>query len=412
MKLPVVFAISMTSNLVLATVLWLPRLGSPAAMNVPLPSAPGPAIHSAGTTVPAAVVQGPALTLPWRAIESDDYRQYIANLRAAGCPQWLIRDIFVGDIDHLYQQKHRTDPVDFEPWLSEDQRREVARGQSAKNLALRQEKRAVVKTLLGYEWDNHADEIWNWDLLTSLTLGFLPDDKAAQVLFRQGQATDDAQAGRGAANFILIAADRARLQSIYVGLQTDLAQLLDSPAFDELQLRGQQPFLVDQDLHFEGVSITSGELRELVRASKSVKDIARNEFVSARPLSEADQTARAAGFAAQVEKLLGAERFADYQRAQDADFRETFAFSQQNNLPKTAAIAVYDFRRTASGQADEIRQDGSLSADERTTALEVLKAATLNNVSAALGASFQNYLAGPGQWLATLVPPPTPVQTP
>jgi len=412
MKPPVFFALSTASNLALAAVLLLSRRGSPAATHALLPAAPSPAIHLTATSATAAGEQTPAPTVPWRAIESNDYPQYLANLRAAGCPPWLVRDIVVADIDDLYQQKHRTDPVYVEPWLSEDQRREVSRGQSAKNLALRLEKRAVVKTLIGYEWDNHADEIWNWDLLTSLTLGFLPDDKAAQVLHRQEQATDDAQAIRGAANFILIDADRANLKSVYDSLQTDLGRLLDSSEFDELQLRGQQPFLVDHDLHFDGVSITGGELREVVRASKPFKDIARNEFVSARPLAEADQMVQAAGFAAQVEAVLGAERFADYQRAQDPEFRETFAFSQQNNLPKTAAIAVYDSRRTASRQADEIQQDGSLSADERTTALAVLKAATLNNVSAAMGGSFQDYLAGPGQWLATLVPPPTPVQTP
>lgn len=31
--------------------------------------------------------------LDWRKIESADYRQYIANLRAAGCPEPVIRDI-------------------------------------------------------------------------------------------------------------------------------------------------------------------------------------------------------------------------------------------------------------------------------------------------------------------------------
>ena len=128
--------------------------------------------------------------------------------------------------------------------------------------------------------------------------------------------------------------------------------------------------------------------------------------------NEAQQNAQAANFTAQVKNLLGAEQFADYQRAQDGNFREIFAFSQQNNLPKQAAIAVYDSRQMASQQAAEIQNDGTLSADERATALEVLKAATRSHIASALGGSFQDYLAGPGQWIETLVPPPAQMQAP
>ena len=153
--------------------------------------------------------------VPWRLIASADYRQYIANLRAVGCPEWLVRDIIVADIDDLYEQKSRTDPVYFAPWQGADQRRKAARSRSAKLNALRQEKRALVKSLLGYEWENYGEEVWNQDLPTSLTLGFLPDDKATQVLSLKDQYTEAAQNVREDANFILIDDDRARLQSLY-----------------------------------------------------------------------------------------------------------------------------------------------------------------------------------------------------
>lgn len=411
MKPPIFLAISLTGNLLLATCFWGLRPASSPRTNGALPPAPSAAIQRPQSPQPA-VAEVAAPMVPWRLIESADYRQYIANLRGTGCPEWLIRDIIVADIDDLYQQKNRSDPVYFEPWLTEEQRREAAHSQSAKGQALRQEKRALVKALLGYEWDNHADEMWNWDLLTSLTLGFLPDDQAAQVLSRREQASADAQAIRGAANYILLDADRARLQSVYDSLQTDLARLLDSMELDELQLRAQQSFLVANDLHFDGVSLTGAELRNLVRASRSFKDLARNELIPDRPLSEAEQNAQAAGFTARVKDLLGAERFADYQRAQDANFREIFAFGQQNQLPQKTAIAVYESRQAASQQAVVIQGDGSLSADERATALAVLKAAAQNRISALLRGSFPEYLAGPGQWLETLAPPPAPTPAP
>ena len=38
----------------------------------------------------------------WRLLESPDYRTYIANLKAIGCPEQTIRDIIVADVDGLY----------------------------------------------------------------------------------------------------------------------------------------------------------------------------------------------------------------------------------------------------------------------------------------------------------------------
>ena len=227
-------------------------------------------------------------------------------------------------------------------------------------------------------------------------LGFLPDDQAAQVVSRRSKPTTTPKPSGARPNYILLDADRARLQSVYDGLQADLAKWLDPVAWDELQLRAQQSYLVVNDLHFDGVSLTGAELRNLVRASKSFQDLARNEFVPARPRPEAEQNAQAAGFTARVKQLLGAEQFADYQRAQDADFREIFAFSQQNHLPQTAAIAVYDSRQAATRQAAEIQGDASLSDDERATAFAVLTAAAQKSCFQVAAWQFSRLSGGTG----------------
>ena len=174
-----------------------------------------------------------------------------------------------------------------------------------------------------------------------------------------------------------------------------------------MQLRAQQGFLLANDIHFDGVTISREELREMVRLSKSFKDMAaETNLFRTGHCPKRSKPRQKAAFEAQVKSLLGPERFADYQRAQDSNFREIFAFSQQNNLPQSAAIKVYESRLNAGEQADEIQNDGSLSAGERAAALAVLKAATMNTVSSALGGSYHDYLQGPGQWLGTLAPPP------
>jgi hypothetical protein len=43
----------------------------------------------------------------WSQIESGDYRIYVANLRAIGCPEQTIRDIIMADVDSLYADRRQ-----------------------------------------------------------------------------------------------------------------------------------------------------------------------------------------------------------------------------------------------------------------------------------------------------------------
>src|SRR6185369_814692 len=38
----------------------------------------------------------------WANVESPDYRDYIAKLRAIGCPEETVRDIIIADVNKLY----------------------------------------------------------------------------------------------------------------------------------------------------------------------------------------------------------------------------------------------------------------------------------------------------------------------
>ena len=97
--------ISLLLNLGLAAALLRPTAPAPAA---PPPAAP--AVTPAPTVAapaarPRTVTQIVTNTLSqkfdWNAVESDDYKKYIANLRAIGCPEETIRDIITADVNKL-----------------------------------------------------------------------------------------------------------------------------------------------------------------------------------------------------------------------------------------------------------------------------------------------------------------------
>src|SRR5581483_11295145 len=44
-------------------------------------------------------------TVDWRSVESEDYKKYIANLRATGCPEETIRDIIVAVVNKPFESR-------------------------------------------------------------------------------------------------------------------------------------------------------------------------------------------------------------------------------------------------------------------------------------------------------------------
>lgn len=401
MKLSHLLIASITCNVALAIVFLA---GRPLAKPDLRPLAtPAPGIARTVALAPA-VAPAPVTIVPWRQIESADYRQYIANLRAVECPEWLVRQIIVADIDDLYGQRARLEPLQFNPWQGADERSGATRNRAARLTALRQEKLALVKSLLGCEYENIADKIWNQDLFSTLKHGFLPDEKAARVLFLEHEYAGAAQNIREDAHFILLDEDQRKLQSLYEGFQGALAGELDAAELEEFQLRAQQRFLIADDIHFDGVTVTSGELREIVGFSKSVRDMAREEVGLDNSSSEAERMSRMDSFNVQVKSLLGAARFADYERAQNFEFRNILEFAERSDLPQDAAVRVYELRENTGRQAAEIRGDASMSAEERVAALVILRSAALRNIASAFGDNCQNYLSSSGQWLNEIAP--------
>lgn len=68
-------------------------------------------------------------TFSWRQIESSDYRTYLANLRAVGCPDQTVADIIKADVHSLYSHKRSelgiSETADSGPWSALEERRVV-----------------------------------------------------------------------------------------------------------------------------------------------------------------------------------------------------------------------------------------------------------------------------------------------
>src|SRR3989442_340408 len=103
-------AVSFALNLFLAAAYWFgfPHSPGPVQQVVEEPISPqSSALVSEKTMTNTVTIAAPAKLLDWRTVESDDYKKYIANLRAVGCPEKTVRDVIIADVNELYRQRYR-----------------------------------------------------------------------------------------------------------------------------------------------------------------------------------------------------------------------------------------------------------------------------------------------------------------
>ena len=94
-------------------------------------------------------------SLDWRSVESEDYRHFIANLRAIGCPEKTIADIIRADVNELFQSRRKALADSTEGFKFWKPGNPFARAMNPEMLQKQQEltreQRAILEELLGKE---------------------------------------------------------------------------------------------------------------------------------------------------------------------------------------------------------------------------------------------------------------------
>ena len=419
MNARVLFMLSLAVNLVLGLFLVHQLISRPDSshssnMVTPPPTDPGPKAPSSPS--PALVLDSqhstPARTFTWEAVESPDYREYIANLRAIGCPEETIRDIIVADVDKLYAAKRREargEPKPFEYWKTGNPWGEPMDAEHmAQARALHKEKLEVLQQL-GIKPDlkmRMAGFIEVEDTLDTM-FGFLPEDKQVSVVQMmqdmQAEMVEAAQDGGW---------DPEAMHAAQKDMEAALKEQLTPEEFRDYELRmsttantmrsqlagwdpDEQEFLKVYELrkaHDDKFSMVSrgtereGEEQERQEAEKQL-----NETIKA---------------------MLGSERYAAYERATDWSFQQIYQSVKRADLGTTEAVQVYDMRQAAEAEARELRNNKGLTQDQRNAALAGIQAETERAIKDVLGEKGWDEFDRMHNtyWLKNMVPNPQPVQ--
>jgi hypothetical protein len=309
----------------------------------------------------------------WEQVESDDYVTYIQNLRAIGCPEATIRDIIVADVNALYAHRRATEIVsaDHEWWRSEPDIDAVQKA-SEKLKSLESERRALLTRLLGPNWEIASNPLppsaRTGISLTGPILGDLPAETKQQVYDIAARTQEKMLAYQNAQQQAGKDADPMELAKFRQESRAELAKVLNPAQMEEFLLRySETATRMRSELH--GLNLSPDEFRNLFRVRDSIEQqpeyfYAGDDAVMSRRKRDLNVQVDAA-----MKQSLGADRYATYKLNQDPVYRESQITAAQYGAPPALVMPIYQINQLTEAERQRIRNDNSLSDDEKLDAL-------------------------------------------
>jgi hypothetical protein len=324
----------------------------------------------------------------WAQLESEDYRDYIARLRNIGCPEQTIRDLVIADVDKMFaprMQASGVGPREMKYWQPVEQ--ELWDG-TAEQAAQRQqravdyEKREVIRQLLGVDLIGERLRVQGQADYHGQRLGFLPEDKRAQVRTVLDQFADkerelmEEQIDNG--DGFLATGDLARLRQ---QKEAALTPLLTPEEREQYDLWFSDSATRVRDSVF-GMDATEEEFLKLYKLQKNF-DAKSGSAENQESLIQFHQQAR---------EVLGEARYGEWMRAQDPEYREIARVTSRFQLPTTVAAELYSYKQPIEEERAKVEADPNLTPNQKEAAYRAIAEETKKIYQQALGEkAFRHY---------------------
>lgn len=407
-----IFVLLVGLNLVLAGALFwalkrpnaTPALTETASLPAEPAAATKPALPEIKMELPVADQQ-----FNWNTVESEDYKKYIANLRAIGCPEETIRDIIVADVNKLFaSRKHERQAArtnKFAYWKAGGFFTSLADPARIENSqAEAREKRALFQILLGSVPEEKSDLLAAFNPFESM-LDFLPAGKQTVVteLYQKYQA----KMLQGLSGGTPDAEDLRQMAKTQKEMEAELGKVLTPQELEDYQLRMSQTAMVMR-MQLASFDPNEPEFRAIFKAKKAFDDefglmgLSAMDAAEKEKLKAAQQQMNDA-----LRKTLGETRYAEYERAQDYNYQTIYRVAERNGLGGEAAGKVYEIKKVAEDQARLVRSDRTLNQEQRTAALRDIRVETESAIHTVFGdKAAQSYQSQGGTWLQGISPDP------
>jgi len=364
------------------------------------------------TNLLAALASRPA---NWAALESTNYVTYINNLRGFGTPEETIRDIILTDIAKTYTRRKaglRAQSGGYRWWQTSETGEMDDDGDPALKEQLSQidaEQHALVQELLGVDFDVEMARYWGGDDYEDRAYGFLAEDKRTRVSELQEQFDELEREIYDRSKGFLVDKDQEQLRQLQQQREAELAKVMTPEELEEFHLRNS-PTAAALRAQLNGFNPNAEEFRRIFRLQKTFDDRFNNAFDLSDPAqAEAQSAAQEQAQQAlneEIRRTLGSQRYGEYQRAQDADYRALVQFTDRFETSPALANRVYDMKAEAERQKVRVESDTNLTPEQRAQALGAISQETERSVVQLMGGAnselWQAYQKTGIQWIRGL----------
>ncbi len=319
----------------------------------------------------------------WSHVEAGDERG-VAGLRAAGLPDYMVRAIVRALIDEEFRQRENAlypDPATLPYWSRNySSIRFVPRDRLAL-IDLRREKEARMKALLGSvadpETELFPDERW----------AGLPRDKAerlGQIEEDYAALTANIRGGETAISSVMLPSDRQKLAFLAKEKRSELASILTPAELEQYDLRQSSAAMQVRNSGY-GFDMSEKEYLALYKIHKEVDDKVGAIDGTYDPEISRKRQQYQKETSEKIKAALGEERYAEYERSQDYEFRTLSRLAKRLELPQDKAFAAYDLKKAFEKKLDGLYSSNANVAD-RPAAVQALRAEAEARFTELLGA--------------------------
>jgi len=337
----------------------------------------------------------------WAQLESEDYRIYIANLRAVSCPEETIRDIILAEIDKLYRAKHTAliaqEGQNYWEW---DRPGTVHNNDRQRELF--QEKIALVRELLGIDLQADNQNAEAGLKASQQRLGFLPEPKRQQLSALEAKYSELERQVYANSHGLSTSEDQAAIAALQQQKSAAMSALLMPQELTEYGLRNSS---AAQELRrqLSAFTPTEAEFRTIYQAKVGLQE--KLNSPGSGPDNNNVPTSAAADpeqeFANQLKSALGAQRYAEYQRSIDPDYQNLLRIADRYGLPSEVASQVFGLKQNVELQKHQLLEDPQLDTQQKQTALQALRQQASVAAASMLGETgFNVYRDRGGFWLS------------
>ena len=368
--------VSLAGNALLLSAFLLRPALAPAALRPYLPGFAsasasadprGAASKTSGAATAPPAGQKKAPTRPaakadaWSALDTEDLRALVARLRAAGFPPGVIRDIVSAKIDARFAPQFAAllqPPADHpywkpDPWSGVGNNLAIWEKQSQ----LFRERMRTLREALGDESfalggnDPSAEK--------RRQFGELPEAKIQLVQRIVDDYAEMASQVRVAMQTVTLPEDREKLALLEREKRADLAALLSPGELEAYEMRSST---IAQNLRTPlGIMDASeDEFRAIFRIQQQFA--AQAEASGLTPITPESRQAMAEAqrqSQAEIATVLGPQRFADFQRANDREYQRLYTIAQREGVAVEATLRAWALRDTYAQRSTAIMEDRS-----------------------------------------------------